>query len=342
MPPNLQDIADAAGVGKSTVSLALRNDPRLREATRERIRKIAAEMGYQRNAAVSLAMAQIRSRGHSTYQGNLALLNVSHHKDGLSMTSTFREWVRGCHERGKKLGYGVDAFWLFEPGWDVRKLMGVLESRNIQGVLVAGILEHRRLPPEFVPLGDRYPSVALGVRAVEPQLHSCLNDQYATAMTAVREVQKLGYLNPGIVIGKHVDRLVDHRFAAGFEAMVRELYEIESPPRFTFEDDGRDAFLKWMGKAKPDVLLTLHDPVRDWLETAEGKVGEGVGLVHLDLSPDHEGWAGMLQNNDLVGCRALDIIIGQIHRNEAGVPERPSCVMVESSWRSGETVKRVG
>jgi len=43
----MSDVALAAHVHKSTVSLALRNQPKLNAATRERIRKIAEELGYR-------------------------------------------------------------------------------------------------------------------------------------------------------------------------------------------------------------------------------------------------------------------------------------------------------
>ncbi|HEY3376279.1 MAG TPA: LacI family DNA-binding transcriptional regulator, partial [Armatimonadota bacterium] len=42
----LKDIAARCGVAVSTVSFALRNDPRVIPATAERIRAIATEMGY--------------------------------------------------------------------------------------------------------------------------------------------------------------------------------------------------------------------------------------------------------------------------------------------------------
>jgi DNA-binding LacI/PurR family transcriptional regulator len=40
------DVARKAGVDKSTVSLALSGSPKLPEATRSRIQRIAEELGY--------------------------------------------------------------------------------------------------------------------------------------------------------------------------------------------------------------------------------------------------------------------------------------------------------
>ena len=48
-PPTFADIAQAAGVCKATVSLALRNNTRISKVTRDKINRIATNLGYQLN-----------------------------------------------------------------------------------------------------------------------------------------------------------------------------------------------------------------------------------------------------------------------------------------------------
>lgn len=56
--PTIIDVARKAGVSKSTVSLVLQNSPRVREETRELVRKAMADIGYFYNrAAANLRMA---------------------------------------------------------------------------------------------------------------------------------------------------------------------------------------------------------------------------------------------------------------------------------------------
>jgi len=50
-PPGLQTIADKAGVSVATVSLALRNKGRISDETRQRIKRLADEVGYVPNLA---------------------------------------------------------------------------------------------------------------------------------------------------------------------------------------------------------------------------------------------------------------------------------------------------
>src|SRR5712672_334593 len=60
LPPTMQQIADAAGVSRMAVSLALRNSPKISAATAERIRRLAEELGYRPNPMVSALMTQLR------------------------------------------------------------------------------------------------------------------------------------------------------------------------------------------------------------------------------------------------------------------------------------------
>ena len=60
MKVKLQDLAKLCGVDASTVSRALKNDPRISKATTERVQAVAAKMGYQPNLA-----ARLLKQGHS-------------------------------------------------------------------------------------------------------------------------------------------------------------------------------------------------------------------------------------------------------------------------------------
>jgi LacI family transcriptional regulator len=56
----LQDVADRAGVHRSTVALALRDHPRIPADTRELIRALAEKLGYRKNPLVAALMRSRR------------------------------------------------------------------------------------------------------------------------------------------------------------------------------------------------------------------------------------------------------------------------------------------
>ena len=60
--------------------------------------------------------------------------------------------------------------------------------------------------------------------------------------------------------------------------------------------------------------------------------------MQLEWRPDHPDWAGMDQHNDIVGEAAVEMIIGAIHSDAAGVPSFPRSTLIGSSWIDGTTV----
>ncbi len=338
--PTLQHIADAASVGKSTVSLALRNDPRLLEATRQRIQAIAEELGYKANPTVAALMAQLRASRTQKFQATLGLINASSERDKLSEFQTFRDWVSGCKHRGTQLGYSLDEFWLWEPGIDAKRLATILNSRGIRGLIVTGVLNDGLLSAEFSPIWNQFACVVVGVRTTRPKLHCASNDQYATSLDSFQEGIALGYQRPGLVIEKKVDENLNGRFSAGFLMGQLQLPTANRIPTCDFNREDPKSFEKWFRKHQPDVIITLHAELMKWLPAMNFAVPEQVGLIHLDRSVDMTDWAGMNQNNDHVGVAALDMLVGALHRAEFGIPAFAKSMMIESDWVPGATVSR--
>jgi hypothetical protein len=158
-------------------------------------------------------------------------------------------------------------------------------------------------------------------------------------MQTASELRRLGYQRPGLVIDPAIEENIDHRFSAGFYAGQSAEDLQNRVPLFNFHSDQRPAFQKWIEKFQPDVVVCTHPEIREWLECLGLHSPRDIGLVHLDLTPELEGWSGMNQNNDSVGAFAVDLVIGQLHRNESGIPEHPKCMMIESHWVEGSTLR---
>ena len=330
----MQEIANAADVSRATVSLALRDDPRLRETTRHRIQKIAVEMGYRLSPVIAHLMAQRQTRSFPGFQSTIALVNASGKKEMLNGLFTFHEWVKGCKHRADQIGYGFEEFLLN----DVPRLPKILESKNIRGLIVASVLENGVLPVEFSQLWKRFACIVVGIPTTLPRLHIARNDQYFTAYKALRAVLDLGYCRPALVLNPKVDAIVDYRYSAGFRAGLHDFPHNQIIPPFNFSNDASKSFEAWFKKYRPDVMITLHATIREWLLSMNLHVPAEVGLVHLDLTPNLGGWSGMKQNNDLVGAAAVDMLIAQMHRNEFSPPSFTKCVLIESTWVAGATV----
>ena len=339
----MQDVAIAAGVSKNTISLALRNSSEIPLKTRRRISALARKMGYRKNPTVAHLMAQLRKDAHQSHRATLALLNAHHDEDAFTAHPTIPSYVEGCRRRAFESGYGIDEFWLHDPSLDGKRLHRILCSRNIRGVIVAGLMKDNHLPERFLPVWKNHPCVVTGVRTRDPALHFACADHHILTMRAVENALRLGYRRPGLVLDRVIDRLVDHRFTSGYLMALREIPEPDRPqPFYDIADARRDPelFRKWYETERPDVILTLYHEVARWVEEMDLKVPGDVGLIQLEWRADHSRWAGMCQHNDIVGEAAVEMLLGLIHHNEAGIPLYPRAALIGSSWIDGKTVKK--
>jgi len=339
----MSDIALRAGVSKNTVSLALRHDPQIPEKTRRRLQHLADVMGYQKNPTVAYLMAQLRQSRSPAFQASLALLNANLDPAAFTRHPTVPVYVLGCRRRAEELGYSLDEFWLHDEKLDAPRLQRILRTRNIRGLIVVGLMKENRLPPRFLPIWKQFPTVVTGVRTHDPALSFSCSDQHILALKAFEQALRLGYRRPAMVLDHVIDRLVDGRFTSGVHIAQQLLPESQRTRPFYLVTEARkkpEIFHDWFRREKPDVILTLYNVVREWLDGMKLRVPADVGLIQLEWRQDHPDWAGMNQHNDVVGEAAVEMVINMIHNHAPGLPEFPRATFIGSTWVDGKTIEK--
>lgn len=339
----MQQVADAAGVSKSAVSLALRDDPRLALETRRRVQQIAEQMGYRKNPIVASLMSQLRASQTPRFQANFALINCSPNRQ-LFDAPAFAEFRRGIRERADQNGYGVEEFWADEPGVPLGRLRQILHARSIKGILVATARDARPLFLGHSEFFHEFCFASVGAERTDPVLPRAANNFFRTARAAVDAAIRLGYRRPGLVVDDRLDVLLERRLSSGFAAAVRDRAAIlpsgAVAPLVSASIDAIE-FARWLKAEKPDVVITEQTAVMEWARDLKVSVPDELGLLHLDWNPQLRDWAGMQQNSGLVGAAAADLLIGQLVNNETGVPDYPKLVVVDSDFVGGPSVREV-
>ena len=112
----MAEIAQELGVASSTVSRALRGDPRISAEMRQRVETLAKNTGYRPNPLVSALMASRRRRGAGEVDV-IALVTNYGGRESWRAKDVCRWEYEGIIARATALGFRVEIFSLCRIRW---------------------------------------------------------------------------------------------------------------------------------------------------------------------------------------------------------------------------------
>jgi len=339
----VRDIAKRAGVHFTSVSMALRNHPRISEGTRANIKKIAKEMGYRPDAMLSALSSYRQLTRKPHYQATLAWFNAHPKRESLYKTPLYHEYYSGARERAEELGFKIEEFWLGEPGLTKARLSSILHARGIRGGLVAPLPPSEFETIEFIPWA-KLSAVSLTFSLQHLRLHTVAPNQYHSMQTILHELRKLGYRRIGFASTRKFDTTNRNHWQAAFwvdyhsqppEHRVEPLWLPPGPiPAAEFQH--------WVKTQRPDVITPHVWQMEDLLQKMGMQVPRDIGLVMHNVVPGERHFAGIDERGTLIGSAALEHLIAMLNHQEYGIPKTPKHLLIEGRWVNGKTVRRVG
>lgn len=332
----LQDVADRAGVHRSTVALALRDHPRIPADTRQRIRALAHKLGYRLNPLVA-ALMQSRRSGRAVKHVTLAFVTNYPTRDGWMPEHHDRpNFFPGAAARAGDFGYKLEHFWLAEPGMTPTRFCDILTTRGIHGILLG------RLPPgqtAIEMLWERFSCVALGMTLRSPRLHHVTENHFDTATQGMQQCLDRGYRRVGFVFTDANDSpRVGERWLGAYLMQQQRFPARDRLPVCPGVPATREGFARWFDRHRPDALLVNHaPPMLAWLRTLGRHSPRDVGLIELEDRPQN-GCAGVHYDPAKVGALAIEMLVGLMHRNEKGIPLDQHEILLSGEWREGSTL----
>ena len=345
----LSDIAVRADVHVTTVSLALRNHPRLPLKTRERIQALAKKMGY---APDPFLRALVAYRGKVMPRRNpptLAYVTNWNTRWGWKKVTAHPDFFAGAERKAGELGFHLDHFWMGEPGLTHSRLNAILCARGITGVIIASHMREVDVALHFD--WSRFSAVKIDYFPHQPALHNVTNNQASIVRLAMRRVMALGYRRIGFVMHRGWDHSVDRLWSAGFLCEQQNLAPADHIPMFLFPDAEpveawineskaavvapRETFDRWFKKHRPEIIISKASFVQPRLAALGLRVPQDVALADVFLDKMNGSVAGVRQNHETVGELAVEILAGQLQHHKYGVPEIPTTTFVEGTWFDG-------
>lgn len=329
--PTIRDVARAAGVSPAAVSLALRGEGTLAEATRQRIIALASQMNYRRNVFA----ASLRTRSLSGSGQGMPLAVMVHELPAGTVypIRTAREGLKaGC----QRLGFALEEHHLPSSG-PLRPLLRTLYHRGVQGLIIPHTLEIESVPKEE---WARFCVVSCNRGSVSPVFHTVRASAFDVVVRAVREMVARGYRRIGGAIFRHSPPIMDDIAREAALLWSQQHHDLEPLPPHLGHHQDRAAFLAWARRTRPDAILAFHVGCLFWLREAGWTVPGRVSFcsLHIEELPATRGIAGFFTPDVDIGHAAILLMDSLIRHHERGIPHEVRETLLQRPWREGATL----
>jgi len=334
---NMQAVAEATGVHRTTVSLALRDSPRLPPETRARIRAVAEAMGYRPNPLVSALMTARAGRRRKALQAVIAVVGTERPAEG-TRGGAYVRMLKGAEERANELGYAVRYFrHPAEAGMSGARFSRMLTARGVHGLLIApGTRSDLRLDLEW----SWFSVVDLGYNLAEPSFHRVVHDYFHAMQRALAAARARGRRRIGFAVPATQDAKSHHLWRAAYLDAQQGWPARERLPILGDDVITDERMREWIARARPDAVCAIGRSMLPILRRAAGARVPGE-IAFVDLAcHDHTGRgnSGIYQNWEGMGAVAADTLVAMLGRGERGVPEFARQTLTAGVWVDGQTL----
>lgn len=335
--PTLRTLAKSLGLSRTTISDALRGSPRVKAETVQRVREAAKAAGYEHNPLTGAVMSQLRRSRGQQFRGVLAALEIVDAARPAHAVRYNEAVMKGVAERANELGFKMERFELGPEGMRLNRLDTILHTRNIQGLV---LLPASGLPDLSALNWERYTAVYADLFINRPPLHCVCLDHYRSMLMLLRELHERGYRRPGLFMEISLDERLQYRWEGAFLALQKYLPNITEVPALRAHNLGREDFVPWFRKHKPDVVLGHYPEAMEWMRSCGARMPKTHGFVCLNsLRVTAEPCAALDFQPAHIGARAAELVIGQLLHNELGIPVQPSLTTIPARFMEGPTLR---
>lgn len=328
-PPTIRDVARIAEVSIGTASKALNEGGRLSKETREKVIRVAREIGYRPN---DLAHSLLRAKSRTI---------------GIISNDSFGRFtfpiVEALEERLAEEGIAVFMCNATDDVERERQHLDQLLGKRIDGLVVTARRADKR--PPIGPVGPRLPIVYVYSQADDPNALCLVPDDEGGAKLAVAHLAAIGRRRVAHITGpEHFDavRLRRQGYAAALAEAGLPLIDGYYRSGVWSEASGRDAVAAlFSGGERPDAIFCGNDQIARGASDALREMGLSVpGEVAL---VGFDNWDVMtlaarppLSSVDMnlkalgreAGDRLLEMIAG---KKTSGIVRRPCSLVIRQS-----------
>lgn len=334
----LRAVAEHLGISHATVSRALRDDPRITEAVRRRVRQTADKLGYRRDPKLAELMTHLRGSKRRAFHGTLAWIT------DLDPANEYHRWLHGLNfhpaaERAAELGYQLEPFTRVTPA-DAPRLAHTLEARGIRGIAL--IFFFRPVDLEEWPWDwSRFALVHAGTVPTEPKFDIVDADYTANCLLLFKTLAARGYRRIGIATALDLEQCLNYALCAAGDLFARlhpghRMFEPCLLPDVSAA--AAPAVRKWIKRHRVDCVVSSAHGMRKLLETCGYRLPKDIGLAFPGVNP-RDDWSGVDQRDELIARTAVETLTVSVEQGRFGIPECPRRILLPGVWHPGATCR---
>lgn len=326
-----KDVADALGFHVSTVSKALKGDPAVAAATREQVRAMADELGFVPDPLLGALASYRKQLKPEAYHATIAWIYNHPRTVVMDEFADYDDYLAGAQARAAELGYRIEPFWVGDAAGSVASLERILQTRGMQGVIVAPQFSlEKGLALDWA----RYASVAIGYSLSEEGIDRVTNDHFATMASLLERLHDRGYHRVGCYLWETDNRRMGRRAHSAFAAFSSKLGgRVQSYQNFK-----ADAFVAWARRGQFDAVVCRERRQMEVLLAAGFQIPDEIGFAGYALSAHERSLSGMQHNNRRIGAAAVEWLSGKLQRGQFGRSEYPQRLLITSQWLENESL----
>lgn len=336
-PPTLRTLARLAGVGLTTMSLALRGHPRISAARRTALQTLAREQGYRPDPEVGKLMAHLRRQRIRKLQGSICAVTSSAWQPPAS--AYCEQVTKGGRQRATELGFAWDTVALEELMARPKRIAHVLRNRGVECILLPPLIRNCALPLDaewhaFSVVSATYSVLAPDFRRVVPFHHQNM-------WIICQHLRALGYQRIGLAMRAGIDLRVHHNYSTAFLGF-HLAHRLAAPTPLLIGTYSRDELRVWFAREHPDAIVVASESDAEIFSADLGLTIPGPVAVVCTSRPATSRWAGVNELPELVGAAAVDLLGGMSLQREHGLPRHPTVMMIEGLWCDASSASVVG
>lgn len=328
-----RDVAKAANLHFSTVSLALSNSHKVNAETREQVLRVARALGYERDPMLAALASYRKGRDAPAYQGEFAWIVHSTPESGWRQRPGNGSYFDGAQAISRDFGYRVSAFDLKDYPRGVDRLATILRNRGVRGVFLCP--ETPDSPMLGSDLGG-LPAVAIGFALRRASCPAVAVNRYGAVLDIIEQLAARGHRRIGFAIPKSAS---DHLNGISLAAFLLHQNSLPADERVVpyLENEPTECSLRlWLKRERPTAVIAAPGGIPRMLTNLGVPVPARLSIALLSLSQPDEVYAGIDECPLEVGRRAAELLVSQAETTRAAqVGRQPEIHLVRGIWRDG-------